>query len=37
MEGRNINVKISLKEIAHKIIRNKTECKFIITFGLNKR
>ena len=37
-KGRSINIKISLKQIRHKIIRNKIRCKFIIAnLGVNKR
>jgi len=28
-EGKNVNINISLKEITHKIKRNKTDFKFI--------
>jgi len=37
-KGRNVNIKISLEEIIHKIIRNKIECELIIAnLGINKR
>ena len=37
-EDRIVNIKISLKEIVHKIIKNKTEYEIIIAnFGVNKR
>jgi len=36
-EGKNFKIKISLKEIIHKIMRNKTDYEFIIAnLGINK-
>jgi len=37
-EGKNVNIKISLKEIIRKIIRDKIEYEFtVVNLGINKR